>query len=244
MDIDRTVAEPGLRQFLTRFFAWGAGPSVDGYADLFHPDGSLLDAGMDEPLRGDAIRTSMARTLGLIPDFAFAPRRVVGEGHTVFVEATNGATLEGRALRWDAVYCITERDGRVLAGRRYYDQAELYAPLRPGQVHPLADPGRSAPEPSPTPTGVPAGAPPGRTGRSRRPGSRRPGTGLARRRRRRPAGALAGQRRAPGRRRSRLRHHRDGNVRRRALPPPPGRRTTPPLRPAPSVTTSSPWVRC
>jgi ketosteroid isomerase-like protein len=119
---------------------------VDGYADLFAADGTLLDAGMDQPLEGPAIRTSMARVLGLVPDFTFAPRRLVHQGDTVFVEADNRATLQGHELRWPAVYCITQRNGRVAAGRRYYDQAELYAPLRPGQPHALGAPGVVADE--------------------------------------------------------------------------------------------------
>ena len=123
------LADPGLplaaRRCLERFFRWGAAPTVDGYCDLFAPAGTLLDADMAEPITGAAIRESITRVLTLLPDFRFAPRRVLSDGPHVFVLAANRATLGDRPLAWDAIYALTLGDDRIAAGRRYYDQAAL-----------------------------------------------------------------------------------------------------------------------
>jgi len=145
---ERLLADPSLtsaaRAWLTRFFAWGARPTVDAYCDLFAPDGTLLDAGMDRPIAGSEIREAITRILSFVPDFQFTPVQVVHEGAHVFVVARNRATAVGRALAWEAVYAITLDGDRVGRGRRYYDQAailggeSLLAPASPaGHAEPV-----------------------------------------------------------------------------------------------------------
>jgi hypothetical protein len=119
------AAPAETRRCLDRFFAWGAAPTVDAYCELFARDGTLLDADMDRPIGGEAIRESITRVLQLLPDFRFAPKRVLVEGRHAFVLAANRATLGDRALAWDAVYALTLHGDRIGAGRRYYDQAAL-----------------------------------------------------------------------------------------------------------------------
>jgi ketosteroid isomerase-like protein len=119
------TAPAETRRCLGRFFAWGASPTVDAYCELFARDGTLLDADMERPIAGEAIRESITRVLRLLPDFRFAPRRVLVEGPHAFVLAANRATLGDRALAWDAIYALTLRGDRIGAGRRYYDQAAL-----------------------------------------------------------------------------------------------------------------------
>lgn len=123
------LADPALpdpiRLCLERFFRWGAAPTVDAYCDLFAPEGTLLDADMDRPIRGDAIGESMTRVLQLLPDFRFRPLRLLHEEPHVFVLAANRASLADRALVWHAIYALTLTGDRIGAGRRYYDQAAL-----------------------------------------------------------------------------------------------------------------------
>lgn len=119
------TAPAETRRCLDRFLAWGAAPTVDAYCDLFARGGTLLDADMDRPIAGEAIRESITRVLQLLPDFRFAPRCVLVEGPHAFVLAANRATLGDRALAWDAVYALTLDGDRIGAGRRYYDQASL-----------------------------------------------------------------------------------------------------------------------
>jgi hypothetical protein len=128
-------ALPRTRACLERFFRWGAAPTVDAYCDLFAPGGTLLDADMEEPISGPAIRESITRVLQLLPDFHFRPVRVIAADPHVFVLAANRATLGERALVWDAVYALTLADDRIASGRRYYDQAAL---LTGAETFPLA----------------------------------------------------------------------------------------------------------
>lgn len=114
---------------LDRFFRWGAAPTVDAYCDLFGSDGTLLDADMAAPIRGAAIRDAITGVLSLLPDFRFAPVRVIAEEPHVFVRAANRATLGDRALAWDAVYALTLDGDRIAAGRRYYDRGVLVTGL-------------------------------------------------------------------------------------------------------------------
>lgn len=119
------AAPAETRRCLDRFFTWGAAPTIDGYCGLFAPGGTLLDADMERPIAGEAIRESITRVLQLLPDFRFTPQRVLTQGPHAFVLAANHATLGDRVLAWDAVYALTLDGDRIGAGRRYYDQAAL-----------------------------------------------------------------------------------------------------------------------
>jgi len=123
------LADPALRAptrtCLERFFRWGAAPTVEAYCDLFTADGTLLDADMEQPISGLAIRESITRVLQLLPDFRFRPVRLLSADAHAFVLAANRASLGDRALVWDAIYVLTVAGDRIAAGRRYYDQAAL-----------------------------------------------------------------------------------------------------------------------
>ncbi len=121
---DPALTEP-TRRCLTRFFRWGAAPTVDAYCDLFAAGGTLLDADMEAPISGEAIRESITRVLALLPDFRFTPLTAIADGSHLFVLASNRATLGDRSLAWEAVYALTLHGDRIGAGRRYYDQAAL-----------------------------------------------------------------------------------------------------------------------
>jgi ketosteroid isomerase-like protein len=127
--------------FLARFRAFFAGPSPETYQPLFHAEGTLEDAGMDAPLPAAETGAAIAQVLSLIPDLRIEYVRHAVRGERVFVEARNRATLAGQALEWGAVYRVHLKDGLVHRGRRFYDQAELLAPvLPPGAVSSGFDP--------------------------------------------------------------------------------------------------------
>jgi ketosteroid isomerase-like protein len=73
----------------------------------------------------------MEGILRLLPDLRITVNRWRARDHTVFVDAQNSATLAGRKILWDAVYCVTLRGDRVIRGRRYYDRAPLLARVHP-----------------------------------------------------------------------------------------------------------------
>jgi hypothetical protein len=59
------------------------------------------------------------------------PERWRAGGATLFVEASNRASLAGTLLAWRSVYCMDLSGDRVLRGRRYYDRRPLFAALDP-----------------------------------------------------------------------------------------------------------------
>lgn len=136
---------PDLDGFYQRFTAWGANATVDGYVDLFHPDATLFDSGMPEPLPASGIPGLITRTLALLEGFRFEPVRQGRGPDTLYLEARNSAMLQGEPVTWPAVYCVTVRGDRVLRGRRYYDQAAILpaamaAALPAEEPHPHAGP--------------------------------------------------------------------------------------------------------
>jgi len=123
--------ESDLDRFLARFAAFGAAPSRERYLALFHPEATLFDSGMPRPIRVPEIPEHIEGILRLVPDFRMMPERARAHGATLFVEASNRATLGGVDLRWPSVYCMDLAGDRVIRGRRYYDRWPLFAALNP-----------------------------------------------------------------------------------------------------------------
>lgn len=117
--------------WLQKFFHFFAQPAPETYRPLFHPEGSLLDAGMAAPLPAAQTGEAIAMVLAKLPDLKIQPLRHRINGSHVFVEARNGGTLNGERLDWGAVYRVHLRDGLVHRGRRFYDQMELFRPILP-----------------------------------------------------------------------------------------------------------------
>jgi len=136
------VRSPAER-WLEMFFHFFEAPSPERYSRLFHPEGSLLDAGMAEPLPAAQTGAAIAMVLAKLPDLLIRPLRHRIRGDHVFVEARNSGTLNGTALEWGAVYRVHLRNGLVHRGRRFYDQADLFRPLLPATA--VLPPFRAAP---------------------------------------------------------------------------------------------------
>jgi len=117
--------------WVEKFADFGARPSPSGYVALFDPEGTVFDPGMARPLQVGEMAPHMAGILTLMPDLLITVNRWRAREQTVFVDAQNSATLAGRKILWDAVYCVTLREGRVIRGRRYYDRAPLLARVHP-----------------------------------------------------------------------------------------------------------------
>ena len=133
--MSRTVtASDQADRFLEAFFRFFAAPSVASYTPLFHPDGTLQDAGMATPLpaaqTGEAIRLVLSK----LPDLHITPVRHAARDGRVFVEARNRGTMRGQPLQWGALYRVHLKDARVFRGRRFYDQVELMKPILPADA--------------------------------------------------------------------------------------------------------------
>jgi ketosteroid isomerase-like protein len=120
--------------FLAKFLHFFDAPSPDRYAPLFHPEGTLEDAGMEAPLPADQTGAAIAQVLRVIPDLRIERVRHAVRGMRVFVEARNRASFAGRPHDWGAVYRVHLKDARVHRGRRFYDQAELLRPILPAEA--------------------------------------------------------------------------------------------------------------
>jgi ketosteroid isomerase-like protein len=120
-----------VERWFALFARFGRAPSPDSYAAVFHPEGEVADAGMAAPTPASQVRDAIAHVLRLMPDLRIDMRRYRARGDTVFVEAANRGTINGTKVAWGAVYRVHLRDGLVLKGRRFYDQAELFRALRP-----------------------------------------------------------------------------------------------------------------
>jgi hypothetical protein len=117
--------------FLGRFFAFGAAPSVETYLPLFDSEASLLDAGMARPITVSEIPDSIRGVLAVVPDLIMIPERWRERNETLFVEASNRATIAGGPVHWRSVYCVDLKRDRVIRGRRYYDRRPLFGRLDP-----------------------------------------------------------------------------------------------------------------
>ncbi|MBI3245207.1 MAG: nuclear transport factor 2 family protein [Deltaproteobacteria bacterium] len=120
-----------IAQWVEKFREFGAQPSPDRYAVLFDPEGTVFDSGMERPLKATEVAPHMKGILKLMPDLHITVNRWRARNDTVFVDAQNSATIASRKILWDAVYCVTLREGRVIRGRRYYDRAPLLARVSP-----------------------------------------------------------------------------------------------------------------
>ncbi|MEQ8349217.1 MAG: nuclear transport factor 2 family protein [Sneathiellaceae bacterium] len=128
---ERDGMDSATARWLEMFFRFFAAPSPERYRPLFHPEGSLQDAGMAEPLPAAQTGAAIAMVLAKLPDLLIRPLRHAARGSHVFVEARNSGTLNGKALDWGAVYRVHLKDGLVHRGRRFYDQVELFGPILP-----------------------------------------------------------------------------------------------------------------
>ncbi|HEV8718553.1 MAG TPA: nuclear transport factor 2 family protein [Candidatus Binatia bacterium] len=120
-----------VEQWVEKFADFGARPSPSRYVALFDPEGTVFDSGMERPLKVDEMAPHMEGILTLMPDLYITVNRWRARDQTVFIDAQNSATIAGRKILWDAVYCVTLRGGRVIRGRRYYDRAPLLARVHP-----------------------------------------------------------------------------------------------------------------
>jgi hypothetical protein len=122
--------------FLKRFSRFGRQPTVEGYVDLFEPNGTVQHPGMPRPLSGEQIQKFISAVLALMPDFRLQPVAWCSHGDIVFVEAmTSGSVREAHAT-WPAIYCVKLNGDRVVTGRSYYDRAGVFSQLqgeRPSQ---------------------------------------------------------------------------------------------------------------
>jgi ketosteroid isomerase-like protein len=125
-------ADELVDDFVERFQDFGANPTPDKYDLLFHTDGTLWDAGMDAPLPKSQLRAAADGFLRKIPDLHIAVRRYYARENCVYLLTDNVGTYNGIQVSYPAIDACRLRDGHIIEGRRYYDQARLLASTNSG----------------------------------------------------------------------------------------------------------------
>ncbi len=117
-------------EFVRRFEEAWVDPATR-FAELFHPEGTLYQQGMERPITKDEIPAHVAAILSLIPDQRIVAQRWAVNGDDVFIEWTASATFRGEAVSWSGASRFTLRDGLVLEEIAYFDTLPLRALIDP-----------------------------------------------------------------------------------------------------------------
>ncbi|WP_410642261.1 nuclear transport factor 2 family protein [Amycolatopsis sp. lyj-346] len=131
------------------------------YGTVFAADGTLAESGSAPPVRGRAgIENNLRTLLAAFPTFRFTPVKIVVNGDAVFYEAANEAVINGRMVRYPAVYRVVLKDGEVTEGRRYHDRTEWFRRIENDALRQLfAGVADNCPRPGPAFTGPGLAAP-------------------------------------------------------------------------------------
>jgi ketosteroid isomerase-like protein len=107
--------------WVARFAANWAKPSVGNLRDLMHDDTRNLIPPMKEPGDREGVVAHFDTVLRMIPDFSLEVIRWAATADTVMIEWQGRATVAGKALGWRGVDRISLRDGKTYEGQVYWD---------------------------------------------------------------------------------------------------------------------------
>lgn len=121
---------PKTGEFVERFEKAWQDPAAR-FVELFHPEGTLYQQGMEHPLGRNEIPGHIATLLTLVPDLRVEVKSWAVNGDDVFIEWTNTATFGDRPISWDGASRFTLRDGLVTEEIAYFDTLPLRALVDP-----------------------------------------------------------------------------------------------------------------
>lgn len=121
----------GWEIFLEKYRAFGQKPTRENHAALFADDATICHPGMAKPMPSTQYVEFLAEALKRLPNFHLIPIHWAVNGDTIFVEARNTATVNGRAIEWPAIYVVILRGEMVIRGRPYYDRTEALMHFEP-----------------------------------------------------------------------------------------------------------------
>lgn len=104
------------------------------FVKLFHPDGTLLQPGMERPIGREKIPEQVARILARWPDFQVETKHWAVSGDVVFIEWTASGKFhgEGERVQWQGASRFTLRDGLIIEEIAYSDTWPLRVLENPG----------------------------------------------------------------------------------------------------------------
>ena len=105
--------------------AWREPPTR--FPALFHPEGTLFQAGMERPIGREAIGMRVTARLALIPDFRVRARRWASTDEDVFIEWTASGTVAGAPAPSElhGASRFTLRAGLIAEEIAYFDTAVI-----------------------------------------------------------------------------------------------------------------------
>lgn len=119
------AAQPDGAEFVERFAAAWADPSLGGHEALWHPSVRLVQPMAPTTTGLEASREHFARLFELIPDLRAEVDEWSGGGTTVFIELTLSWTFGARPIRWRAVDRFELVDGLIAERVSYFDSLPL-----------------------------------------------------------------------------------------------------------------------
>ena len=121
---------PDRPDFVQRFEdAWEE--PLTRFPALFHPEGTLFQAGMEQPIGRDQIPAHQKVALSLMPDLRIRATHWAQHGDDVLIEWDAAGTLQGAPLTWSGASRFTLRDGLVVEEIAYFDTLPLRAAADP-----------------------------------------------------------------------------------------------------------------
>lgn len=126
-------SEPGLNpaEFLEQYAQLWQDPRPRQFAAFYHPQGHMLNPGMDRPLRKVEIPGYYAFLLSLIPDLRLERRAWAGDQQILYVEWHGSGTFTGKPFQLNLVDRFEFLDSQVISGQAYFDTVALLSLLDP-----------------------------------------------------------------------------------------------------------------
>lgn len=95
------------------------------FVELFHPEGTLFQSGMETPIGRDRIQVHQQVTLAVLPDMRVKPTRWAVNGADVFIEWTASGTFKDQPVEWGGASRFTLRDGLIIEELAFFDSFPL-----------------------------------------------------------------------------------------------------------------------
>ena len=103
----------------------------EGWVSLYHPEGTLLQPGMERPLTRGELADHVRRIHALLPDIRCEQRNWAARGDTLFVEWALSATFGGEPLCWEGADQFTLSGEQAFEEVVYFDTLPLWGRVDP-----------------------------------------------------------------------------------------------------------------
>lgn len=107
-------------------------PDANRFPEFYHPEGKMLNPGMEQPISRPHIGGYYARMLALIPDLRLERKAWSATGDLLFIEWMSRGTVLGQQFEVRVIDRIILKDELIIDGRGYFDSAVVQSIINPG----------------------------------------------------------------------------------------------------------------